>query len=92
MEIVNGMTVYFEKPAHWKDTIFTYIYDDSTGTLKIMKDWPGNLMKDEGDGRYSYTFESEWSTGVIMFSDGKNQYPGSNQPGTAIVADKVYAP
>lgn len=92
VEIVNGMTVYFEKPAHWKDTIFTYIYDDSTGTLKVMKDWPGNLMKDEGNGRYSYTFESEWSTGVIMFSDGKNQYPGSNQPGTPIVADKVYAP
>lgn len=88
--ITDGMTVYFKKPANWKDTLYAYIYDDSDGGLKILKEWPGNKMKDEGDGLYSYTFESEWSGGLIMFSDGKNQYPSSNQPGTAIVADKVY--
>lgn len=90
--IVDGITVYFEKPSHWGNTIYTYIYDDSSGTLKILKDWPGNKMTDLGDGRYSYTFESVWSTGVIMFSDGANQYPSSNEPGTPIEAEKVYSP
>lgn len=89
--ITDGMTVYFTKPSNWKDTLYAYIYDDSDGGLKILKEWPGNKMKDEGDGLYSYTFEAEWSNGLIMFSDGSNQYPASNQPGTAIVADKVYA-
>uniref|UniRef100_UPI00405629BF starch-binding protein n=1 Tax=Acetatifactor sp. TaxID=1872090 RepID=UPI00405629BF len=88
--IVDGMTVYFEKPSYWGDVVYAYIYDDSDGGLKILKDWPGNVMKDEGDGIYSYTFERDWSTGVIMFSDGKNQYPKSNEPGTSIEADKVY--
>lgn len=89
--VTDGMTVYFKKPVSWGDTIYAYIYDDSDGGLKILKDWPGNKMKPEGDGAYSYTFEAEWSSGVIMFSDGKNQYPSSNEPGTPIVEDKVYS-
>ena len=88
--ITDGLTVYFTKPENWKETLYTYIYDDSNGSLKVLKEWPGNKMKDEGDGLYSYTFESKWSSGLIMFSDGSNQYPGSDQPGTAIIPDKVY--
>ncbi len=89
--IVDGMTVYFKKPINWADKIYTYIYDDSDGTLKILKDWPGNEMELGEDGTYSYTFEKVWSTGLIMFSDGNNQYPSSTQPGVPIVADKVYS-
>ncbi len=89
--IVDGMTVYFTKPADWSDTLYAYIYDTSDGGLKILKDWPGHKMKLEDDGTYSYTFESEWSSGVIMFSDGKNQYPGSNEAGTPIVEGKLYS-
>lgn len=91
VEIVDGMTVYFEKPSNWNDTIYAYIYDDSIRELKILKDWPGNKMENLGDGKYSYTFESEWSTGRIMFSDGANQWPDSNSAGTRIEADKVYS-
>lgn len=88
--IKDGITVYFEKPESWADTLYAYVYDDSDGGLKILEDWPGIEMKDEGNGKYSFTFSKEWSKGRVMFSDGENQYPSSSEPGAPIEENKVY--
>lgn len=88
--ITDGMTVYFTKPESWGGQLFAYIYADEGGNVKILKDWPGTEMKEEEDGKYSFTFSKEWSDGLIMFSDGTNQYPGANEAGLPIEQDKVY--
>lgn len=88
--ITDGMTVYFTKPDSWGGQLFAYIYADEDGNVKILKDWPGTEMKEEGDGKYSFTFSKEWRDGLVMFSDGTNQYPGANEAGLPIEEDKVY--
>jgi alpha-amylase len=89
--IADGMTVYFEKPSTWGEQLFAYIYSEKDGALKILKDWPGTEMQQEEDGKYSFTFSKEWSDGLIMFSDGTNQYPGANEAGLSIEENQIYS-
>ena len=47
-------------------------------------------MTKEADGSYSYEVPDNLKSGVIIFSDGKNQYPGAQQPGVGIQLGKIF--
>lgn len=85
--IAKGTKVYFEKPESWGDELRAYVYSDSDGEETA---WPGVLMTDEGDGKYSYVCEFDWVTPKIIFNDGTNQYPTANAEGLLIEEDKTY--
>lgn len=85
-KIEKGTKVYFTKPEGWGSKISAYVYaDDGEETA-----WPGLLMKDEGDGKYSYQFTDDWTSPRIIFNDGSKQYPAANEPGLLVEADKTY--
>ena len=90
-EIPKGTVVYFEKPKDWDDDIYAYVYNTNDD---FNDDWPGEKMKKESDGKYSYTFKNDWDTPLIIFNDGdandSEQYPGKNQKGLAVEPKKVY--
>lgn len=84
--IEKGSKVYFVKPDKWSDKINAYVYaDDGEETS-----WPGVSMKDEGDGKYSYTFNDDWYSPKIIFNDGSNQYPAANEQGLPVEDGKTY--
>ena len=76
--INNG--VYFEKPSGWGSNINAYIYGGASET-QITGAWPGKPMKEVGDGIYAYEFTTDLTNVKVIFNDGNNQAPGSQQPG-----------
>ncbi len=90
-KIDEGTKVYFEKPDSddWGDELYAYVYNDDDNENGM---WPGEEMKKESDGRYSYTFDITWETPYIIFNDGDAsdsvQYPEGQ--GLEVVADKTY--
>ena len=88
-KIETGTKVYFEKPDGWKDKLYAYVYNVS-GTENST--WPGDEMKKEADGKYSYTFTKDWDSPLIIFADGgadgSKQYPADK--GFKVEPDKTY--
>ncbi len=73
--------VYFEKPASWGSNLNAYIYDGATDTT-VGAAWPGTAMKqDSASGVYYLEYSTTSTTLKIIFNDGNNQIPGSQQPG-----------
>lgn len=90
--IMSGTKIYFEKPANWADTIYCYVYDETTYSyVKESAAWPGTEMTVESDGTYSYTFNQDWVAPLVIFTDKTNQSNGTLEPGAAVIADKVYS-
>lgn len=89
--IAAGTKIYFEKPESWDDTLYAYVYDESTySSVKSNRSWPGVEMVKEADGLYSYTFEEEWIAPLVIFNDKTRQSNGTLEPGAMVVPDKVY--
>lgn len=87
----EGTVVYFKKPDSWKKNVYAYVYDEtSSSVVKYNVAWPGSEMKDEGDGKYSYTFTEDWEAPLIIFTDGDNQSNGAMEPGANVIPDNVY--
>ncbi len=88
-EVKKGEKIYFEKPSDWDDEINVYIYNESGEEIG---DWPGTAMTKEADGKYSYTFEKDWSSPLVIFNDGDKidsvQYPAER--GLKAEKDKTY--
>lgn len=88
-EVKKGEKIYFEKPSDWDDEINVYIYNESGEEIG---DWPGTAMTKEADGKYSYTFEKDWSSPLLIFNDGDKidsvQYPAER--GLKAEKDKTY--
>ena len=89
-EVKKGAVVYFEKPAEWADTVNVYIYNSDDDENEA---WPGEAMKKESDGKYSYNFTADWKCPLLIFNDGNAaqsvQYPESK--GLEGEAGKTYA-
>ena len=86
----KGTKVYFQNPGgDWAEDIYIYIYNTKDDENR---EWPGEAMKKESDGKYSYTFTSDWDTPLIIFNDGDNvdsvQYPSGK--GLVVEPDKTY--
>ena len=85
----QGDKVYFEKPDSWGESLSAYVYGAESGAENAS--WPGISMTKISDNKYEYILESDFSDGLIIFTDGQNQYPGQNLSGLPIEADKTYA-
>lgn len=79
-EKTKAATVYCRKPQGW-GKLKTYIYDDTQNSVKEVAKWPGVEMKSEGNDLYSYTLPDGWEDAYVIFTDGKNQVPGSGKRG-----------
>ena len=89
-QVKKGTKVYFKKTDdEWADDIYIYIYNTKDDENDY---WPGEKMKKESDGRYSYTFPRDWNTPLIIFNDGNSddsvQYPKGK--GLVVEPDKTY--
>ena len=85
-----GTVIRFQRPEDWGETIYAYVYDESTGAVKEAAPWPGAACTPEADGTWSYTFPESWENVLVIFTDGKNQVPGAMEPGMVVEPDKVY--
>lgn len=86
-----GSEIYFEKPSSWSDTVYVYVYDETVKPTVTNAEWPGKEMTADSDGKYSYKLEQDWTSGLIIFSDGNgNQYPAAMEPGAEVEAGKTY--
>ena len=85
----EALVAYFVKPSNW-GTPRIYVYDDSTGTVKKISAWPGELMTSEGGDLYSYTLPKEWRYAKVIFTDGTNQTPSANEPGLEMTTNMIY--
>lgn len=85
-----GAQISFTKPASWGGTIYTYIYNESGSSLRKNSVWPGEEMTLADDGTYIYTLADEWDSALVIFSDGKNQYPAAMEPGLDLAEGMSY--
>ena len=89
-EEVEGIKITFVKPEAWSDNVYVVVY--SKGDIAKL---PGEAMKNNGDGTFSYIITEEIENAVAIFNDAddarhRNMYPRS---GAADVEDgKVYEP
>ncbi|MCR5609773.1 MAG: starch-binding protein [Lachnospiraceae bacterium] len=84
----NEQVVFFQKPDNWNKTIYIYFYADG-GQTKFME-WPGFLMDDIGNGMYTYSITQKGENILVIFSDGKNQYPDTMSSGMNLEAGRTY--
>ncbi len=89
--VKSGSEIYFEKPDGWGDKVYVYVYDETVKPVATNAEWPGKEMSKGSDGKYSYTLEQDWNSGLVIFSDGNgNQYPASLEPGDGLEEGKTY--
>ena len=84
----NGAVIKFTKPDNWDDEVYAYVYElNSSDDIKNAP-WPGEIMTNNGDGTYSYTVPDDIANAVVIFNDGKKQYPRNK--GLEVVDGKEY--
>ena len=83
--------IYCEKPSGW-GSLKAYIYNDETSQVRVLSAWPGSEMTDEGNGLYSFTLQGWEGNAYVIFTDGRNQTPGSREKGFLIKSgeSKIY--
>lgn len=86
-----GAEISFTKPDEWGGTIYAYVYNESGASLRKNKVWPGEEMTKQDDGTYTYTLAEEWDSALVIFSDGKNQYPAAMEPGVELIEGMSYS-
>lgn len=69
----SGAVVTFTKPDSWGDGINAYVYENGGGGNNGQ--WPGKPMTKQSDGSYTYEVPADIPKPLIIFNDGKNQYP-----------------
>lgn len=84
--VAAGDKFTLKKPSGWGSTIYAYIYGDGAQEAE----WPGNKMTKLSGDKYEYKCKYEWENSYVIFSDGKNQYPGENEQGMPLEKDKEY--
>ena len=82
IEVIKDSNIYCRKPSNW-GTLKVYIYNEDNG-LKTVAAWPGVEMTSEGNNLYRYTLKNWQLDAYVIFTDGKNQTPGSGQKGYKI--------
>lgn len=81
--IDGSYDVYVKKPSGWGTSMKCYAYvDENTNNGQ----WPGVAMQSLGEEIYAYHIPDGWTSASVIFNDGSNQYPASQQPGLAWTA------
>ena len=87
--VAESSTAYIKLPSGWNSTVYCYVYsEDSTATNGA---WPGVAMTKVSGSVYKYEVPTNISNPLVIFTDGKNQYPGAMQPGLSLTGDMIYA-
>lgn len=81
-----GAAVTFTKPDSWGDDINAYVYENGGGGNNGQ--WPGKAMTKQSDGSYTYEVPSDIKNPLIIFNDGKNQFPKTD--GLEVEDGKTY--
>ena len=70
----------------WTETIYAYVYDDSSSTTVENAAWPGEEMTYESDtGYYKYEIPYNLKNGKIVFYSSKtNRYPADGAAGLSL--------
>lgn len=81
--------IYFDNSSFNWNSVYAYVYDESSGTVKKMAEWPGvKLTEKSKKGYYVLDVNDYKTTGQVIFSDGTgsaaNRYPADMQPGLEI--------
>ena len=82
---VGSDTMYFEKPDSWGTSLNAYIYGGSSGTS-----WPGVSMTLVEGNVYKVNYSGS-SGQKVIFNDGTNQIPASQEPGFDVVKNGYYS-
>lgn len=83
-KLIDGSyDVYAQIPSGWGSAMNCYAYESETSNNAA---WPGIKMTDLGKGIYAYNLPESWTSAKVIFNDGKNQYPASQQPGLDITS------
>ena len=80
---------YFDANAYKWSSVYAYVYDESTGTVRQMAAWPGVKMTEKtSEGYYVLDVDDYKGTGQIVFTESSdattNRYPAERQPGLKI--------
>lgn len=86
---VKVNTVYLTLPSGWSNPCI-YVYANETG-VNGMKWETAPAMTDEGNGVYSYTFDSSVSSCQVIFKGSGQQIPAAEQPGFKYESGKAYS-
>lgn len=82
------VSIYFDNSGYNWSTVYAYVYDESSGSVKQMAAWPGVQMTEKtSEGYYVLDVDSYKGTGQVIFSDNgssSNRYPADMQPGLSI--------
>jgi len=70
---MTDLTVHFNKPADWADTIHVYAWDTRPGAG--MADWPGAPMTAEGGGWFVFRFGGI-EAACLIFNDNHGRQTG----------------
>lgn len=85
---VTPVMLYFDNTSYGWESVYVYIYSDSSGTLVKNADWPGEQMTYNQDSDlYEYVVAPTLFDGKVIFVEKKgsdNRYPGSNEEGMDI--------
>lgn len=92
IKVIDKAGIYFTKPSSWGSNINVYVYDEKSGSsVQTIQAWPGKAMTDLGDGEYFFELPDSWKSAntQVIFNDGSNQAPGSQQPGLSYTLGKA---
>lgn len=71
-----------------------YFYSWQGAADEITASWPGDLMTNNGNGEFSYTYSEEWDGQTVNFVFNNGNVNGSNQTGdikgVVLDSDKYY--
>ena len=84
----NENVAYIKMPLNWGPKMYCYVYSSDDGMINA--NWPGVEMEQVSGNLYKYKVPSDISNPLVIFTDGKNQYPGSMQPGLPLIGSMVY--
>lgn len=84
----ESVTVHYYNSNNWDNlTLYAYGNGEQNGkdTKEILGAWPGKVMKDDGDGWWSYTIPASEMDGIdavrVIFANGNAQDPLAGNEG-----------
>jgi hypothetical protein len=85
-------TISFQRPSYWNSKVYAYVYDLKTKRA-VTSSWPGDEMTENSDGSYTITLDKSKDNGdlAVIFTDGSNQTPATQQSGYSFVAGSQYS-
>lgn len=87
--VTTSNVAYIEKPSGWGSKVYCYAYSEKNESNKNSS-WPGVEMTKVSGNIYKYEVPVKISDPLVIFTDGKNQYPASMQKGLDLSGKMIY--